>query len=119
MVFMNALAETDAEFIRAGQRSGHGSGGRGDDDVDGKTGIVALDFAREILPHAQARAIDAHAVEERIRAREINVFEDTGAEFLLQHDAGLYAAVQARIHHFAMRDIAGEFIAERLEHRIF
>ncbi|MNI32217.1 hypothetical protein D3C73_861230 [compost metagenome] len=98
--------------VQAGSQL-HGGGTRGirnrHDDVDVAQAHVARDLVGQVFTHAQAGVVDRHAVDQRIRTREVHVFENAGHQLrVLGALAADETAVQVDEHGFTGLDITHE-----------
>lgn len=91
----------------------HGGRARGignrHDHVDVAQAHVARDLVGQVFTHAQARVVHRHAVDQRIGAGEVDVFEDAGHQLrIVGALAADETAVQVDEHRFARLDVAHE-----------
>ena len=88
-VLEEAFAIFDAQLLRDLHRGRTRRIGNRHHDVDRDVGQLALDLLGEVIAHAQTHVVDRHAVEHRVRTREIHEFEN--------------ARVQARVRRALLR----------------
>ena len=75
-VLDKAFAILDTKVIGHLQRGRAAGIGYRNDNIDVVFGKIAHDFASQLFAHSQARFVDRQIIENRVRAREIDVFED-------------------------------------------
>src|SRR5471032_2707441 len=80
-VLDEAFAELDAQVV--GQFQGSGTAGvrNRDDHVDVVVRALAQDLVGQLLAHAQTRLVDRDAVDDRVRTRQVDVFENARCIF--------------------------------------
>src|SRR5476649_800577 len=119
-VLDEAFAELDAQVV--GQFQGSGTAGvrNRDDHVDVVVRALAKDLVGQLLAHAQTRLVDRDAVDDRVRTRQIDVFENARCIFGIGGAlAGVQLAVFGDVHRFARREVANQGEAKHVQGHAF
>ncbi len=119
-VLDEAFAEFHAEVVRQFQCRGTAGVRNRDNHVDVVLWTLAQDFLGEFFTHAQTGLIDRHAVDDRIRTRQINVLEDAGGQRRIGRAlTGVQLALFSDVDRFARRQVANQGETEHVQGNAF
>ncbi len=100
-------------------RGARGVGNR-NDHIDIVIWPLALDAIGQLAPHLQTSAVDVGTVQQRIRARQVNVLEDAGGkQRTIGAGLGVVVAVHVDEDGLARRQVAHQFETTNIKcHRL-
>src|SRR6266481_4470776 len=110
MVSDDAEFERHAGMLAVADRGGHAGIRHRHHDID-----LDMAFARELRAEGLADVIDAASADDRIRPREIDVFEDAGPRRFWRERLVTLRAVPVEYDDFAGLDVADIFCADDVE----
>ncbi|MNN39066.1 hypothetical protein D3C81_1530900 [compost metagenome] len=81
---------------------------------------LAQDLLGQLLAHAQTRLVDRDTVDDRVRTRQVDVFEDARRQLRIGRAlTGVQLAFFGDVHRFARRQVADQGEAEHIEGNAF
>src|SRR3990167_7692236 len=115
-VLDEAFAELHAEMVGQFQCRGTAGIRNRDNHIDIVLRTLTEDLVSQLLAHAQPRLVHRYAIHDRVRTRQINVFEDARCVFGVRRAlAGKQLAFFSDVHRFARREIANQGEAKHVE----